>query len=340
MAKNFTLKEIASQMGVSISTISKVLNDKPGISEETKKRILEAIKKYNYIPNASARSLVTSKTKIIATVGKKREPRMSSEDYYHRSLMGVEEELKAKSYHIMSISLTEDEMNNPADLLFIREHRCDGFILRGPSIKPRFILYLKSMNYPIILFGNELRETDIDCVVCQDTKGSYQATKHLLEHGHRNIVFFSGPSDWSSNRARREGYELALKELSMEPRTIYMPDTTIYYGEEYLPKALEKYPDTTAIVAVNDATAIGVINKARELGIEVPKNLAVTGFDDIDWASISYPQLTTVHVFLKEMGKLAAHRLLEIIENPKSPPVKVSVATQLVIRNSCGCNYK
>ncbi|MCD6120876.1 MAG: LacI family DNA-binding transcriptional regulator, partial [Spirochaetales bacterium] len=88
MSKNFTLKEIATQLGISISTISKVLNDRPGISNKTKERIINAIKEYNYIPNASARSLVTSKTKIIATVGKKREPRMSSEDYYHRSLVG------------------------------------------------------------------------------------------------------------------------------------------------------------------------------------------------------------------------------------------------------------
>ena len=337
MSKNFTLKEIATQLGISISTISKVLNDRPGISNKTKERIINAIKEYNYIPNASARSLVTSKTKIIATVGKKREPRMSSEDYYHRSLVGMEEELKSRSYHIISISLTDEEMNNPSDLLFIRENRCDGYILRGPGIKSRFILYLKSINIPTILFGNELRETDIDNVVCQDTKGSYQVTKHLLDHGHKDIVFFSGPFEWSSNIARREGYEKALRELSLEPRIIYMPDTTIDYGKEYLPIALKKYPDNTAIVAVNDATAIGIINKARELGLKVPEDIAVVGFDDIDWASISYPQLTTVHVYLKEMGRLAAHRLIEIIENPESPPVRISVTTKLIIRNSCGC---
>ncbi len=337
MAKNFTLKEIAAQLGVSISTISKALNDRPGISDETRKRILESLKNFNYTPNITARSLVTSKTKIIATIGKKRAPRLSSEDYYHRSLMGMEEELKTRGYHIISISVTEEEMNDPTSLPFIREKRCDGFVIRGPSIKPKFILHLKSMNYPIVLFGNELKETEIDCVTCQDTKGTYQITKHLIEHGHREILFLSGPFEWSSNFARREGYKKALEEAKLESKVLYMPDTTIDFGGEYLKMALRKYPKTTAIVAVNDATAIGAINAAREIGINVPKDLAVVGFDDIEWAFISFPKLTTVHVFLEEMGKLAAHRLLELIDNPQSPPIKISVATKLVIRQSCGC---
>lgn len=337
MAKNFTLKEIASQLRVSISTISKVLNDKPGISEKTRRKIFEAIKKYNYVPNVSARSLVTSRNRIITSIGKKRAPYLNSEVYYHLSLMGMEEELKKEGYHILSISLTEGEMNDAGNLLIIKEHRSDGFVIRGPSIKPRFILDLKSMNFPIILFGNELKETEIDCVVCQDAKGSYQITKHLMEHGHKEIAFLSGPFEWSSNMARREGYKKALSEADLEPKIVYMPDSTIDNGKIYLQSVIKTYPNVTAIVAVNDATAVGAINEARELGLKVPADIAIAGFDDIEWASISYPQLTTMHIFLEEMGKLAAHRLLELIKNPDLPPVKISVAAKLVIRNSCGC---
>lgn len=337
MSKSFTLKDIAAQLGISVSTVSRVLNDRPGINGKTRQRVIEAIKKYNYVPNSSAKSLVTSKTKTVALIRKKRGENPFSEDYHERSIMGIEEELIKMGYHIITISVTEEDMLNANALLVVREKRCDGFILRGPSMKPRFILDLKSTGFPIVLFGNELAETEIDCTVCENRKGSYQITKHLINHGHKRILFLSGPPEWTSNRERSEGYKEALEEAGLEPKILYMPDTTFNTGKEHVCSALKIQPKFTAVVAVNDATAVGVMDEARKLGLKVPDDLAVVGFDDIDWASLSYPPLTTVHIYLKEMGRLAAYRLLELVKNPESPPTKISVATSLVIRNSCGC---
>ncbi len=338
MVENLSLKELAEKLKVSTSTISRVMNDKPGVGAKTRERVLKAIQKYNYVTNSSARSLKTSKTGNIALILKKREDRLSSADYFHRSVIYIENELRKLGYHTIILALNDEEMENPKDLLMLKEKKVDGFIFRGPAIKAKFILDIKNTGLPVVLFGNELKQTEIDCVVCQDRKGTYNITKHLMEHSHKKILFLSGPEGWYTNDERRLGYSDALKEEGLQDRIIHMPDTTIDTGKNFFEEIIKNiYPDITAVVAVNDATAIGVIDEARYLGIKVPEDIAVVGFDDIAWATLSYPPLTTVHPFLEEMGEITVSRLLDLLENPELHPTKSIVATSLVIRKSCGC---
>ena len=337
MKKELSLRELAEKLNVSTSTISRVMNNKPGVGEKTRQRVLDAIQKDNYITNSSARSLKTSKTGNIALLSKKREDRLSSADYFQRSIH-IEKELRKQGYHTITMSLDDEEMENMNDLLMLKERRVDGFILRGPAITPKFILELKHTGLPVVLFGNELKQTDIDCVVCQDRKGSYNITKHLIKHGHKKILFLSGPEGWYTNDERKGGYNDALMEAGLTSRIVNMTDTTIDTGKAFFYEAIKNiHPDITAVVAVNDATAIGVIDEARSLGINVPEDIAVVGFDDIAWATLSYPPLTTVHPFLEEMGKIAVSRILDLLEDPELHPAKSIVATSLIIRKSCGC---
>lgn len=338
MASKLNLKKLAAELKVSISTISRVMNDKPGVGKETRERVLKVLKKYNYTLNSSARSLKTSKTRNIALISKKREERLCSADYFQRSIVYIEKGLRNRGYHTITMSLDDKEMENPNDLLMLKENRVDGFIIRGPAIKPKFILDLKNTGLPVVLFGNELNQTEIDCVVCQNRKGTYKITKHLLEHGHKKILFLTGPEGWYTNNERMAGYNDALEEAGLKKRIIHMPDTTIDTGKAFFKEAIKSiYPEITAVVAVNDPTAIGVIDEARQLGIKVPGDIAVVGFDDIAWASLSYPPLTTVHAFLEEMGKITISRLLDLLEEPDLHPAKSIVAISLIIRNSCGC---
>ena len=338
MKEELSLRELAVKLNVSTSTISRVMNDKPGVGEKTRQRVLDAIQKYNYVTNSSARSLKTSKTGNIALLSKKREERLSSADYFQRSITYIERELRKRGYHTITMSLDDEEMENMNDLLMLKEKRVDGFILRGPAITPKFILELKHTGLPVVLFGNELKQTEIDCVVCQDRKGTYNISKHLIEHGHKKILFLSGPEGWYTNDERKAGYIDALKEEGLKERIIHMTDTTIDTGKAFFNEAIKNtYSDITAVVAVNDATAIGVIDEARCLGIKVPEDIAVVGFDDIAWATLSYPPLTTVHPFLEEMGKITVSRLLDLLEDPGIHPAKSMVTTKLVIRKSCGC---
>lgn len=338
MAERLSLQELADELNVSTSTISRVMNDKPGVGEKTRNRVLKAIKKYNYVSNSSARSLKTSKTGNIALLSRKRKERLISADYFQRSIIYIERELRKRSYHTIAMSLDDEEMENSSDLLMLKEKRVDGFIIRGPAIKPKFILDLKNSGLPVVLFGNELKQTEIDCVVCQDRKGTYNITKHLIEHGHKKILFLSGPEGWYTTDERKAGYSDALKEAGLTSRIINMTDTTIDTGKTFFKEAIKNtHPEITAVVAVNDPTAIGVLDEARCLGIKVPEDIAVVGFDDITWASLSYPPLTTVHAFLEEMGKITISRLLDLLEDPNLHPAKHIITTSLVIRKSCGC---
>jgi len=339
MSNGFSLKLIADKLGISVSTVSRVLNDKPGINEKTRQRVLQLVRDLKHIPNINQIYIETSKTKTIGFIRKKRIKKILSEDYHERSMIGIEEGLANSGYQVVTISVTDEEMLDANKILAARERRVDGFILHGPSIKPRFIHDLKSMGFPIVLLGNRLNETEIDSIYCENRKSSYNITRHLINHGHKKIVFLSGPLEWTSNMERSLGYREALEEAGLKPIIINMSDTTFETGREYFAATMQNDSDITAIVAVNDSTAIGVMDAARRAGIRVPNDLAVVGFDDIAWASIAYPPLTTVHIYLEEMGRLASFRLLELIDDPKSVPINASVATSIVIRSSCGCKY-
>ena len=146
----------------------------------------------------------------------------------------------------------------------------------------------------------------------------------------------AGRQEWVSNRERTRGYQRAMEETHLKPLIVHGPETTIASGEEMMQQALEHWPDLTAVCAVNDSVAIGAIRAAAKLGRRTSDNLAVVGFDDISWAQMNDHPLTTVHVFKERMGELAAQLLLNCIQNPAAAPVTIVVATELVLRESCG----
>jgi len=329
-----TASDVAARAGVSVSTVSRVLNDKPGISIETRRRVLEVVKELHYVADVAARGLATAHMQNVGFVMYRMPARLSA-DFSSRIMQGVEEKLTHHGYHTILAALNSTD--SLSKLKIVRENRVDGLILNGPRFSPRSILELKSIGLPTVLVDNTLNETKIDNILCDDEDGAYEAAKHLIEHGHSGIVFFCGPAEWVSNRERCAGYRRALREAGLEPRVLYMPDTTIDTGYEVVAQALEAYPDLTAICAVNDATAIGAIRALKEAGRRVPSDVAITGFDDINWAEFNEPPLTTVHIFLEEMGRFAAQRLIELIEGEYQVPTTTSLATRLVIRQSCGC---
>ena len=139
-----------------------------------------------------------------------------------------------------------------------------------------------------------------------------------------------------SSRERARGYRQAMEEADLEPLIVHAPETTIASGKDMMERALARWPDLEAVFAVNDSVAIGAIRSAAALGRRTPDDLAVVGFDDIRWAAVNEPPLSTVHVFKRRTGELAAQHLLSLIRNPDVPPVRTVVSTELVLRHSCG----
>jgi len=336
MRASVTQREIARRLGVSVATVSRALNDQPGVSAEVRARVLEMAREMGYRPNVPARSLATATTQTAAFVVHKAGHAVNDDPFYPIIMTGAEAYLSQHGYHILLTTLDDRTMARPGEFPVIGQGLVDGLILAGPDIAPAFIVSMIAAGVPLVLVDNCLSQTAVNCVLNDDEGGAYTATRHLLEHGHTDVVFLSGPEEWVSNRERARGYCRAMEEARLEPLVVYESETTIASGERALRRALEARPGLTAICAVNDSVAIGAIRAAARMGLSTPGDLAVVGFDDISWAQMNDPPLTTVHVFKRRMGELAAQRLLDCIRNPDAAPAKVLVSTELILRESCG----
>jgi LacI family transcriptional regulator len=331
-----TQKKIAQKLGVSTATVSRTLNDLPGVSDDVRARILKAANELEYSPNLPARSLATSVTQTVAFVVHETNHIASEDPFYPVIMAGAQAFLAERNYHILLTTLDDRTMERPQAFSVVSQKRVDGLILAGPEISTPFVLAMQSAGIPVVLVDNCLSQTPINCVLNDDEGSAHQVTRHLLDHGHNRIVFLSGPQEWTSNRERARGYELALHEAGLEPYIIYGSRTTIETGQVMLREALDRWPDLTAVFGVNDSVAIGALRSASELGRRTPDDLAVFGFDDISWAALNQPPLSTVHVYKRRIGQLAAQCLLDSIVQPEAAPARTAVAAKLVLRASCG----
>lgn len=332
-----SVQDIAERAGVSTATVSRALNDRAGVSPETRELILSIASEMGYMPSAAARSLAMARTYTLGCITFKQAPQPVP-SYHIQIVQGIDHEAQQYGYHVITTFVDDAVMDGSARLPLINEQRVDGLILVGPALKASFIIQLHNSQIPIVLVDNLLKQTNLDAVVCDNVSGTYQATRHLIEaHGLCKLVFFSGPTDWFSSRERRQGYEMAMAE-SGQPLVIYMPDTTVNTGYDAMLQALEQYPEMEGVVAVNDATALGAIRACKERGLTVPGDRAVVGFDNVVWGPIHEPSLTTVRMFKYETGVQAARRLIDVIERGTSSGFQLRLGTELVVRESCGCH--
>ena len=334
-----TLQEIADNLGVSIATVSRALNDKPGVSHEIRQKVLNLAKELQYRPNLAARNLSTSRTNTVLFIVHRRQFPAAMDPFYPYIMHGLEERLSGEGYSVMLLTLNDEQITlGPGSLPALQEHRADAVVLAGPDIPPGFILATDNLGLPTLLVDNTLKETPFPAVLADNEGGCRSATKHLIEiHGHKNITLLRGPKKWISCEERANGYKSAMKSARLKAHIVQINDTTLETGQEALQTALKERPDTTAIVASNDAMAIGAIRVARHLDRDVPRDMAVVGFDNISWAAYADPPLTTVRVPTIEVGRLAARLLLERMGGTITAPTRTTVATKLVIRESCGC---
>ncbi|MDY7075791.1 MAG: LacI family DNA-binding transcriptional regulator [Chloroflexota bacterium] len=340
--KAVTQKEIAERLGVSIATVSRALNDQPGVSPEIRAQILAAAREMDYSPNVSARTLATARTHTIGYIGYKHgfvlPSNLTLGNVTPAPLEGIDAELTRHGYHMLTTYVDREAVRGLVVPNMVHQSRVDGLILNGPAISPRFILQLRNMGLPIVLIDNVLNETAIDCILCDNEGGAYRAVQHLIEHGHEQIVFLSGPAHWLSSRERAAGYRRALHEAKLEPHILFMTNTIVDTGRQAMLAALEEHPDLTAVMAVNDATAVGAVQACRQAGRVVPDEVAVVGFDDEPWTRLHVPPLTTVHIHWYEIGIQAAQRVVGLLERDNQVPLQMRLAVELVIRQSCGCH--
>ncbi len=332
-----TLLDIAKRLNISVATVSRALNDRPGVGSNLRQRVIDIANEIGFAPNMSARSLVTSRTQTLGFVIRPFDQPFSSDPFYFPILMAIEVELVTHDYHIMLTSLNSE---NPTNLRMVEQSRVDGLILAGPNLSPQFVTTTLNRGIPVVLIDNKPLHRKANTILTDDGGGAYEATAHLLSHGHTRIVHIGGPEEWVSNRQRYIGYCAAMRDAGLGDncRVMHMEGTTSTTGEAATAKFLDGPEPPTAIFAANDSMALGAARAAAARGLTVPGDLALVGFDNISAAEHFSPPLTTVRIFKEQMGKLAARRMLEILNDPDIPPVETRVSTELVIRQSCGCS--
>lgn len=332
-----TLKHLADKLGISTATVSRALNDRPGVTPEMRQRVLKAAQELKFTPSAAARALSTSRSKSISFIVRKLHEPWSADPFYPLIMMGAQRELAANGYGLFAHWVTKEELGSETYSPWFDERRVDGLIIAGPELSNPNIIRLASLGLPVVLAANAISRYPVNSVSSADREGGYAATTHLIGHGHRHIVHLSGPPDWYPNSSRREGYIQAMHEHDLEPKIVYMSRLEIEQGMEAFIQAAQRYPEVTAIFSTNDGTAIGAIRAAKELGRRVPEDLAVVGFDDVWWATLYDPSLTTVRIHKEQIGQLAARRLLDILDHDQQGTVRSYVENELLIRSSCGC---
>ncbi len=337
MPAKMRIKDIADRLGVSTATVSRALNDKPGVADELRQRVHELAAELDFAPSMVARSLAGARTGAVAFILHQQAFPVSSDPFYFLILRGVERELDRAGYHVVLSTVGNRPDGDSNDLRIVRERRVDGLILAGPDIDPSLVLSLTRRGLPVVLVDNALERTPLNCVLCDDREGARLAVEHLLGHGYKQIVFVGGPTSWLSTRERQKGYECAMRDAGLPVEVVHESVTTMDAGLAAGRKLFAGKYRPAAVYAVNDAIAMGVIRAAREAGLSVPADVAVAGFDDVSIAASTDPPLTTVQVDKEIMGELAARRLLELISDEQQPHCRIIVGTTLIVRQSCGC---
>jgi LacI family transcriptional regulator, galactose operon repressor len=330
-----TIKDVAREAGVSVATVSRVLNDKGPIRPETRQRILEVAARLGYAPDPTARSLSTRKTGTIGVLL----PDLYGE-FFSEVIRGLDLAARRSGYHILVSSSHSDRSEVEAVLRTLRG-RVDGLIVMSPEADARALQANLPATLPIVLLSCRVEGSSFDSINLDNYGGALAMVRHLAALGHRRIAHVTGSPGNYDAWERLHGYRDAMQMLAPEGTEALEleGDFSEQSGDRAGREILRMNPRPTAVFAANDAMAIGLLHAFQEAGVHVPEDVAVTGFDDIPIARFLTPPLTTVGVGIADLGALAIQRLLSAMERGEARERRHDVLpTTLVVRGSCGAN--
>lgn len=328
-----TIKDIAEQLGISPSTVSRALKNHPEISEATKRAVNELAKKLNYEPNAIALSLQSSKSNIIGLII----PEIVHY-FFAQVISGIEDVAYDAGYHVMICQSNESYIREVKNIQTLLSSRIEGLLVSLSKETRDFSHFrnLNKKNIPIVFYDRICEELETDHVIVNDFKGAYDAVEHLIHTGCKRIAHLATTQDLLIGRNRYNGYIKALKdnELAIDERLIVRCDT--HKAARLVTKRLiyEIHPPD-GIFAVNDLTAIGAMQTIKENGLRIPEDIKVIGFSNGIYSTMTDPPLSTVEQFGYIMGQKAARMVLDRILSRENYPARIEeIETQLIIRES------
>ena len=327
-----TIVDLAEKCGVSIATVSRVLNRTGRYSEETLRKVEAAAREIGYAPNHMAKSLKSKKTEqvalAVADIGN---------PVYVAMAKAVQQVVKSCGYRLVLLSTEGLEEEEFGILKSLAKQYVDGLIISPLMYGEEHRKWIRKLRQPVVVISNISKETDVDSVLVDSSHGVSLAMEHLLAQGYSRVAFLNGPAETVPGTSRLNGYYAALVEHSLErdEKLVLSSDFTFAGGYNSAARILEMDPLPDALFCANDLMALGAMRFFREQGIRVPEDMAVVGMDDIDHAAHAVPALTTVSLLAAERGRMAAELLMERLTTENAgPPKQVRVLPRLVVRES------
>lgn len=328
-----TIRDVARASKVSIATVSRVFNDSPAVSNETRERVRAAAATLGYWPNGIARSLITNRTHMLGVVL----PDLHGE-FFSEVIHGVDLASRAHGLHVLvsRANVSADELTSA---LRSMRGRVDGLVVMAPNLQASETLEQTARSIPTVVLNPDAPLAAVDTVAIDNHGGARQVVSHLIGLGHRRIAIVTGPERNADSRQRLEGYRQALSAAGLfsTPELEVAGDFTEPSGYDAALRLLSRQPRPSAIFVANDVMAVGVLGALDDLGVPVPGDVAVAGFDDIPLARYLRPPLTTVHVDMLGLGRRAVELLLDPERGARAGRARHDVLpTTLVVRRSCG----
>lgn len=331
------IKDVAQRSGVSVSTVSRVLNGGMFVKDEVKARVQQAIDELGYSPSHIARSLVLKKTNLIGVIV----PDISN-GFFGTLLSSIEEYTTKNGYNILVSNICENLHKELKYLSVFKEMRVDGLIIMHEKLDDEIKKFLKTADIPMVMCSGRLSGVSIPSVNINDFQASYDAVDYLISLKHKKIALIGGEyKDGITGYERYKGYIKALEDnnIPLDEKYIRFANYKMSDGYECMKNILNNNSAVpTAVFAVSDDMAVGAINAIIDYGLRVPEDISVVGFDDSNVASIVRPQLTTVHQPIKEIGNLSVDLLLKQINEEEIIIKDLVLWHKLVVRKSCKAN--
>lgn len=336
--KSVTLKDIAKETGFSIKTVSRVVNNHPDVGPRTRKIISRVVKKYNYSPNPLAKGLRNRKSNTVGYIV----PDIVNE-FFGDVALAIETEFKKHGYNILLGFTNGNAEEEVESLRLLISTKVSGIILATVGTTGNIIeKVIEEVKIPLVVIDNKVKGVNTNFVLHDNIDGAYILTKHLIEHGHKDIACITGPVNETSGKKRLEGFQKAMNEsdLEIDKNLIKISNWKISGGYNATLELFNgKHEKPSAIFISNSIMALGVLKAVRSLDLKVPEDIAIVSFDNLSFTEATNPPLTTLDKADKEIGIQAAKLLFNRIESEDLTKTEgIYIKSDICIRQSCGCN--
>jgi LacI family transcriptional regulator/LacI family purine nucleotide synthesis repressor len=329
--------DIAEAAGVSIATVSKVVNDRPDVSDETKKEVLKVIEEKNYAPNSVARSLTTNESKLVGVFFNNNPGEGIQNMFFQEVIFGMERKLGKEGYDYVYFS--DQKWHDQANYNYLeqcKDRLVDGAILLGlPEEEERDDLLNSEL--PVVVIDLPINNETSNYIMCDHRHGARQAVEYLYSLGHRKIGMIMGAEEVDPVHERAQGYQEVINKYDLSYRSEWIKKGPFEEktGYEAMKEIIKLNPRPTALFCHSDVQAIGALQAIKEAGLNVPEDFSLIGFDDIEISKYITPALTTMNQHSYKLGEKAVNLLLDMIHNPGQKIEPVQLETELMERDSC-----